>query len=226
MPIMLTIEEPHFELFHFLTPETLLKRLEVIDPWFGLPPFEFEFQLFENPSPLLLVWLLKRTWPRERTLYSPAVSFPSTALLPPKNEVRCFRFLLALKAIERLPEVFWNIDPPPLVLDLDDSTLCWRFIGRGNKLLLECELWRDSDEERRIKPQRILLNSSFMLISSSIRRCCENSWLSPYVSSNRCILARFANLFARRSWVLTSSSLASPEFSFKRENGKKRMVPI
>jgi hypothetical protein len=52
-----------------------------------------------------------------------------------------------------------------------------------------------------------------MLTSSSMRRCWENSWLSPYISSNRCILARFANRFARRSWVLTSSSFDPPGFS-------------
>ena len=106
-----------------MTPETLLKRL--YDPLFTFPVcVAFGFLLLENPVPLLLVWLLKRTEPCDSTLYFPAVSFPFIALLPPKNDVLCFCFLLALKAIERLPEVFWNMEPPTLVLDLDDSTLC------------------------------------------------------------------------------------------------------
>ena len=117
----------YLELLYFVTPETLLKRLDADGPapCFDLPAFEFEFLLLENA--LLLDWVfVKRTLPSESTLYSPAVSLLSTALLPPKNDVRCFRFLLARKAIESLPEVFGNRAPPaPLDVleDLDDSTL-------------------------------------------------------------------------------------------------------
>ena len=214
---------PAIHIYYYLaSPETLLKRLKFDDPCFRLPVFVLEFPLLEaiefekDPNPLWLVWLLNTTWPSERVLYTPLVSFPSTALLPPKNDDLRFSFLLARKAIERLPEVFWNNDLLPVELDLDNLALRWRFLERGPKLLLvseDCELRRESEEERRTRPQRIWLNSSFMLTSSSMRRCWENSWLSLYISSRRCILARFVNRLARRSCDLTSSSWVSSGFS-------------
>lgn len=90
---------------------------------------------FENP--LRLVWLLKRTGFVASILYDPDDSLPSTALLPPKKEV--LRFLLARKAIDKLPEVFWNI--PPLV-ERDDSPPNDRLRGSGGILLplrLDCD---------------------------------------------------------------------------------------
>mmetsp|Transcript_23189 Transcript_23189/g.64275 ORF Transcript_23189/g.64275 Transcript_23189/m.64275 type:complete len:207 (+) Transcript_23189:747-1367(+) len=130
--------------------------------------------------------------------------------------------------MERLPAVFRNIEPPmplpppTLVPDPDeDSVLRPRFRESSPKLLSESEdreLRRDNEEDRRTRPHRIWLSSSFMRTSSSMRRCRENSLLPPYTSSSRCILARFANLRARRSCVLTSSSRAasgvSPSFAF------------
>ena len=186
----------------------------------------------------------------------------SPLLFPPKNDVRCFRFLLARKAIERLPEVFWNmlvvvVDDPPkvlllLLLVLVDRLLVLVMVEDSKPrrrfpilvlprllllMLLDCEPCRDekekddrerddetrddSEEDRRSNPHFIWLSSSFMLTSSSMRRCWENSWLSPYISSSRCILARLANRLASRSWVLASwssfSSFGVPEASNEKQ---------
>lgn len=126
--------------------------------------------------------------PRQGESNYKADSLQAKPLVTPRNDVLCFLFWFALNAMDRLPTVFWNTELLGIVPFPWGTLICWRFLNECRRFTLLSVFWilwhdrkdeRDADEERRTKPQRILLNSSFILISSSIRRCWVNSWTSP-----------------------------------------------
>lgn len=95
----------------------------------------------------------------------------------PKKDVLRTTFLLASKAIERLPVVRVAIEPLPRRVFLCGG------IEKADLLLVSeeyelCDMLEDV-LRRRTSPFLIRFNSSLIEVSSSMRRCWENSSSSP-----------------------------------------------